>query len=48
VLEDVLDDYVSLEAARADYGVVITGSGMDLRVDEAATRALRAERKISR
>jgi N-methylhydantoinase B len=42
VLEDVLDDYVSIEAARADYGVVITGAGADLRVDEAATAASRA------
>ncbi len=46
VLEDVLDDYVSREAARSEYGVVIVGEGIDLRVDEAATgelrRALRA------
>ncbi len=41
VLEDVLDEYVSLEAARRDYGVVITGTGLDLRVDEAATAELR-------
>src|SRR2546426_5189415 len=51
VLEDVLDDYVSIAAARADYGVVITGMGVDLRVDEQATRelsgAMRAERKTS-
>jgi N-methylhydantoinase B len=44
VLEDVLDDYVSIDAARARYGVVITGEGMDRRVDERATSALRAER----
>jgi N-methylhydantoinase B len=44
VLEDVMDDYVSVAAARADYGVVITGDGFDLRVDEAATFALRASR----
>jgi N-methylhydantoinase B len=44
VLEDVMDDYVSVAAARADYGVVITGDGFDLRVDEAATLALRASR----
>ncbi len=44
VLEDVLDDYVSIEAARADYGVVIVGEGGDLRVDAAATAALRAGR----
>ena len=41
VLEDVLDDYVSVEAARREYGVVIAGSGADLRVDDAATRAVR-------
>jgi N-methylhydantoinase B len=41
VLEDVLDDYVSVEAARTEYGVVITGEGLDLRVDGPATRALR-------
>lgn len=48
VLEDVLDDYVSREAARAEYGVVIAESGLDLRVDEAATRALRAELRAER
>jgi hypothetical protein len=42
VLADVLDDYVSIDAARRDYGVVITGTGADLSVDEAATRILRA------
>jgi N-methylhydantoinase B len=41
VLEDVLDDYVSVEAARERYGVVIAGAGMDRVVDEAATAALR-------
>ncbi len=48
VLDDVLDDYVSIEAARAEYGVVITGEGVegvDLRVDEAATRELRHHMK---
>jgi N-methylhydantoinase B len=44
VLEDVLDDYVSIEAARDDYGVVITGTGADLRVDARATASLRSER----
>jgi len=45
VKEDVLDEYVSLEAARAKYGVVLTGSLEDytLAVDHAATEALRAE-----
>jgi len=37
VLEDVLDDYVSIEAARRDYGVVIARSGADLTIDHAAT-----------
>ena len=41
VLEDVLDDYVSIEAARDAYGVMITGTGLDLRVDDRATRELR-------
>jgi N-methylhydantoinase B len=41
VLEDVLDDYVSIEAARAEYGVVVHDDGVDLRVDEPATRVLR-------
>jgi N-methylhydantoinase B len=45
VLDDVLDEYVSLEGARRDYGVVLNGSleELDLVVDEAATAALRAE-----
>ena len=43
VLEDVLDEYVSVAAARERYGVVLTGSlrALDLAVDEAATKALR-------
>jgi len=45
VLEDVLDDYVSVEAAREEYGVVIAGAGADLRVDEAATAELRTARR---
>ncbi|MCT2401674.1 hydantoinase B/oxoprolinase family protein [Novosphingobium mangrovi (ex Huang et al. 2023)] len=45
VKEDVLDEYVSPEAARMKYGVVLTGSLDDytLAVDHAATEALRAE-----
>ncbi len=45
VLDDVWDEYVSIEGARVDYGVVVTGSleGLDLSIDEAATTALRAE-----
>jgi N-methylhydantoinase B len=45
VLEDVLDDYISLEAAREDYGVVIGGQGTELRVDERATATLRGSRR---
>jgi N-methylhydantoinase B len=45
VLDDVWDEYVSIEGARRDYGVVITGSldAMDLAVDETATAARRGE-----
>jgi N-methylhydantoinase B len=43
VKDDVLDEYVSLGAARDKYGVVLTGSlaNYDLQVDVAATQALR-------
>ena len=41
VLEDVLDEYVSVDAAREQYGVVLAGAGLALRVDEPATRELR-------
>jgi N-methylhydantoinase B len=41
VLRDVLDEYVSIENARRDYGVVI--DPVSLTVDEAATQKLRAE-----
>ena len=44
VLEDVLDEYVSVPEARETYGVVIAGSGFELRIDEAATAAVRASR----
>jgi N-methylhydantoinase B len=45
VRDDVLDEYVSVEAARERYGVVLRGSVADgdLAVDVAATRALRAQ-----
>jgi N-methylhydantoinase B len=48
VLEDVLDDYVSVEAARREYGVVIAGTGFDLRVDERATEELRSVMRADR
>ncbi|PYO54163.1 MAG: hypothetical protein DMD84_03460, partial [Candidatus Rokuibacteriota bacterium] len=41
VLEDVLDDYVSIEAARERYGVVIVGEHVDVE----ATAALRGRRR---
>jgi N-methylhydantoinase B len=49
VLDDVLDEFVSIEGAERDYGVVITGSLEDLTVDvdHAATEKLRAERRAA-
>ena len=46
VLEDVLDEYVSIEAAREHYGVVLTGTleELDLEIDWDETRRLRSER----
>ena len=45
VREDVLDEYVSLQAARGKYGVVLSGSleNYDLEVDVPATETLRRE-----
>jgi N-methylhydantoinase B len=45
VLDDVWDEYVSIEGARRDYGVVITGTleDMDLAIDDDATAQLRVE-----
>jgi N-methylhydantoinase B len=50
VLDDVLDEFVSLEAARRDYGVVLGGRAEDgtLAIDAAATRKLRAELRSQR
>ncbi len=50
VLDDVLDEYVSVEGATRDYGVVLTGSldDLTLAVDHEATHELRAERRDSR
>jgi N-methylhydantoinase B len=50
VKEDVLDEYVSIERARQDYGVVLTGSveDLDVEVDRPATAELRAEMRRSR
>lgn len=46
VQDDVQDDFVSLDAARARYGVVIDPASM--MVDEAATIALRAAARASK
>lgn len=46
VLEDVIDEYVSLEGARDDYGVVIDAGRMAL--DSGATEKLRARLKDER
>jgi N-methylhydantoinase B len=45
VLDDVLDEYVSVEGARRDYGVVLTGSLEDLTlaIDHDATNRRRAQ-----
>jgi len=48
VLEDVLDDYVSVEAARGEYGVVIAGTGADLSIDAGATGRLRETMRAGR
>ena len=44
VLDDVLDEYVSVEGAERDYGVVLTGSLDDLTIaiDRSATEQLRS------
>jgi len=44
VLQDVRDGFVSLDAARRDYGVVITGNALD----HAATAARRADRPAAK
>ncbi|ADV14516.1 hydantoinase B/oxoprolinase family protein [Mesorhizobium ciceri] len=51
VMEDVIDDYVSLERARTDYGVVIREIDRDLcqyEIDEMATEACRADIRAKR
>ncbi|HEX8581749.1 MAG TPA: hydantoinase B/oxoprolinase family protein [Acidimicrobiales bacterium] len=48
VVRDVRWGKVSPAAAEADYGVVVTGPPDDPRVDEAASDALRAERRAAR
>ncbi len=50
VLDDVLDEYVSVQGADRDYGVVLRGSLEDLtlEVDDEATTARRAELRAGR
>jgi len=50
VLDDVLDEYVSVAAARRDYGVVLSGSleNLDLAVDWSATETLRVQLREDR
>jgi N-methylhydantoinase B len=50
VLDDVWDEYVSIDAARDEYGVVITGSidDMTLALDRDATESLRALMRAAR
>jgi N-methylhydantoinase B len=47
VLDDVWDEYVSIDGAKRDYGVVITGDvqAMTLELDLAATDSERAARR---
>jgi N-methylhydantoinase B len=48
VLRDVLDEYVSLEAARADYGVVIKPDSMVIDVEATRRRRLELAGAIAR
>ncbi len=51
VVEDVIDGYVSIERAAADYGVVVEAVDPELddyRVDEEATRTLRESIQANR
>jgi N-methylhydantoinase B len=49
VLDDVLDEYVSIEGARHDYGVVLRGSleSLDLAIDWEQTEQLRRETRAA-
>ena len=50
VLDDVLDEYVSVEGASRDYGVVLQGSleGLTREIDDVATQALREHMRAER
>jgi N-methylhydantoinase B len=48
VADDVREGWVSPERARSEYGVILTGDGIDpsgLAMDETATRSEREERR---
>jgi len=50
VLDDVIDEYVSVEGASRDYGVVLNGSleELTLEIDEVGTQALREQMRSAR
>ncbi len=48
VLQDVIDNKVSEQAARDDYGVVVHTSGLSFTPDAEATQMLRAELRANR
>ena len=50
VLEDVLDEYVSIDAAEREYGVVLTGTleAWDVAIDHERTEARRAALRAAR
>ncbi len=50
VLDDVIDEYVSVEGASRDYGVVLNGSleELTLEIDEVGTQALREQMRSVR
>jgi N-methylhydantoinase B len=48
VLRDVLDDKVSEQAARDDYGVVVRATGHSFEIDAAATTSLRSAMRKAR
>ena len=49
VLDDVLDEYISTDAARREYGVVLKGSleELTLEIDAEATEKRRAEMRAA-
>ena len=44
----MIEEYVSVRGARRDYGVIITGSGAERKVDAAATLTLRESLRSKR